>query len=136
VRRAVGYNRTSRSLTPGPVQGVPLDNRRAHAQDSGIHATAVWRDIRGATYDGAIDFAAGSRVVLRVRAPASAHALAWWATVREQHDVPWPIGAMLAGRTRVELTPSEAADTLAWASDVSGWADADPKPLFLHDPSL
>jgi hypothetical protein len=73
-------------------------------------------------------------VVLRVHAAASAQALAWWSTVREQHDVPWAIGAMLAGRARVELTPEDAAETLGWASSISGWADADPKPLFLHDP--
>jgi hypothetical protein len=54
--------------------------------------------------------------------------------VREQHDVPWAIGAMLAGRARVELTLEEAAETLGWASSINSWADADPKPLFLHDP--
>jgi hypothetical protein len=40
--------------------------------------------------------------------------------------------ALLRGRTRVEVSVDEAAGALDWASGLDGWADADPKPLFLY----
>ena len=40
----------------------------------------------------------------------------------------------VAGRARVEVSPDEAASVLAWAGAVAGWAAADPKPLFVHEP--
>jgi hypothetical protein len=38
------------------------------------------------------------------------------------------IWALMAGRTRVELTAVTAAQALAWAESVDGWGAADPKP--------
>ena len=42
--------------------------------------------------------------------------------------------ALIAGRSRVEVSPDEAASVLEWAGALAGWAAADPKPLFLHEP--
>jgi hypothetical protein len=75
---------------------------------------------------------AASYCVLRVcaRAPADA----FWAALRAQPDVPPALGVLLAGRIRVELSRHEASEALAWASGISGWDSADPKPLFVYDP--
>jgi hypothetical protein len=75
---------------------------------------------------------AASYCVLRVCARAPAEA--FWAALRAQSEVPPAIGVLLAGRIRVELTRQEATEALAWASGISGWDSADPKPLFLYDP--
>ena len=73
-----------------------------------------------------------SYCVLRVCARAPAEA--FWAALRAQSEVPPAIGVLLAGRIRVELTRQEATEALAWASGISGWDSADPKPLFVYDP--
>ena len=73
-----------------------------------------------------------SYCVLRVCARAPAEA--FWAALRAQSEVPPAIGVLLAGRIRVELTRQEATEALAWASAISGWDSADPKPLFVYDP--
>ena len=75
---------------------------------------------------------AASYCVLRVcpRAPAGA----FWSALRAQRDIPPAIGVLLAGRIRVELTREEATEALVWASAISGWDSAEPKPLFLYDP--
>jgi hypothetical protein len=73
-----------------------------------------------------------SYCALRVCPKASAPA--WWAAARARSDTPAAIWALMAGRTRVELTGEAAAQVLAWAEGVDGWAAADPKPLFIHRP--
>jgi hypothetical protein len=75
---------------------------------------------------------AGSYCVLRVCPRASAEA--FWSALRAQAQVPPAIGVLLAGRIRVELTRQEATEALVWASGISGWETAEPKPLFLYDP--
>jgi hypothetical protein len=79
-----------------------------------------------------VDSDAASYCVLRVcaRAPADA----FWSALRAQSEVPPAIGVLLAGRIRVELTRREATEALVWASGISGWDSADPKPLFVYDP--
>jgi hypothetical protein len=56
----------------------------------------------------------------------------WWSAARRRPDAPRAITALLAGRSRVEVSPDEAARALAWAEGVEGWASADPKPLAVH----
>ena len=68
------------------------------------------------------------------RAITIAPAEAFWAALRAEPEVPPALAVLLAGRIRVELTRREATEALAWASGVSGWDSADPKPLFLYDP--
>jgi hypothetical protein len=72
----------------------------------------------------------GSYVVLRVCPRAAADA--WWASARKRRDVPPAVGALIAGRTRVEVTAAEADEALAWAGSIDGWSGLDPKPFFVH----
>jgi hypothetical protein len=69
---------------------------------------------------------------LRVRSRASAPA--WWRAASERQDAPAAIASLLGGRTRVEVTTDEGLRALEWAAGVAGWAGADPKPVFLHEP--
>jgi hypothetical protein len=63
-------------------------------------------------------------------------AAAWWSAARQRRDeAPAALLALLAGRTRVEVTGDEAAAALAWAQTVDGWSAAEPKPIFVHDPA-
>ena len=71
-----------------------------------------------------------SYVALRVHPDAGADA--WWTAARARRDAPPAIGALLAGRSRVEVTVAEAEQALAWASGIDGWSGAAPKPLFVH----
>ncbi|HEX6698869.1 MAG TPA: hypothetical protein VF080_18805 [Solirubrobacteraceae bacterium] len=73
-----------------------------------------------------------SYCVLRVCPRASAEA--FWSALRAQPEIPPAIGVLLGGRIRVEVTRQEAAEALVWASGISGWDSAEPKPLFLYDP--
>jgi hypothetical protein len=74
-----------------------------------------------------------SYVALRVCPHASASS--WWHAARRRRDVPAPIAALLKGRERVEVTPDEAAQALAWAGGLTGWTTADPKPVWLYQPA-
>jgi len=71
-------------------------------------------------------------VVLRISARASAPA--WWSAVSRRRDAPPSIGTLLTGRRRVELTAEEAAEAVAWAGSVDGWAASEPKPIFIYEP--
>jgi hypothetical protein len=64
-----------------------------------------------------------------VHAPSSA---AWWFAARSRRDIPEAVSALLHGRTRIEVSEPEAGHALDWAAMVTGWSDADPKPLVLH----
>jgi hypothetical protein len=44
---------------------------------------------------------------------------------------PPAIRAILAGRSRVELTAAEAARAIAWASGLPGWDGASLTPLWV-----
>jgi hypothetical protein len=70
--------------------------------------------------------------VLRVRPAASEGD--WWRAARGRHDVPAPIGALLRGRTRVEVTPDEASEAITWAERLDGWNTTTRTPLFIHQP--
>ena len=74
-----------------------------------------------------------SYLALRICPRASAPD--WWNAVRRRDDVPAAVGALLTGRTRVELTATEATQVIAWAGTLDGWVAAEPKPLFIHEPS-
>ena len=67
---------------------------------------------------------------LRVCPKATADA--WWTAVRGRHDVPPAITALMRGRTRIELTRDEAGEAMAWAGQLDGWEDAQPKPLHVY----
>jgi hypothetical protein len=67
-----------------------------------------------------------------LRAGSRATAGAWWDAVRERHDAPPAIAALLAGRMRVELGRDEAERALAWAAGVEGWERSEPKPVALY----
>lgn len=71
-----------------------------------------------------------SYVVLRVRETGAAEA--FWVAARKRRDRPPAVGALLAGRSRIEVTRWEADQALAWAGSVDGWDGADDKPLFVH----
>ena len=75
-----------------------------------------------------------SPAVLRICPRATADG--WWAAAHRRRDAPPAIGALLAGRRRVELTQLEAAQAITWAGTVDGWSAAEPKPLFIHQPDL
>jgi hypothetical protein len=70
--------------------------------------------------------------VLRVRPAASEGD--WWRAARGRHDAPAPIGALLRGRSRVEVTPEEATAAITWAKRLDGWKTTTPAPLFIHQP--
>lgn len=53
-----------------------------------------------------------------------------------RRDAPPAVGALLAGRRRVEVTPLETDQALEWAGSVDGWTAAEPKPLFIHQPDI
>jgi hypothetical protein len=65
-----------------------------------------------------------SYVALRVRESET-----FWAAVRKRRDAPPAVGALLAGRSRIEVTRWEADQALAWASSIEGWNEL--KPLFV-----
>ena len=100
----------------------------SRADDTAEVSTGPWRAITIAR----VHSDAAPYCVLRVC--ASAPAEAFWAALRAEPEVPPALAVLLAGRIRVELTRREATEALAWASGVSGWDSADPKPLFLYDP--
>jgi len=75
----------------------------------------------------------GSYVAVRVVSRATP--AAWWASARKTRDKPPAITALLNGRDRVEVTPGDAAATIAWARGLVGWTEADPKPIALHSPT-
>jgi hypothetical protein len=83
--------------------------------------------------DHALEDRQSTYSVLRVRSRASAPA--WWSAASERRDAPVAIASLLGGRTRVEVTRDEAVRALAWAAGIAGWAAADPKPVFLHEPA-
>jgi hypothetical protein len=70
--------------------------------------------------------------VLRVRPAASEGD--WWRAARRRHDAPAPIGALLRGRSRVEVTPDEANEAITWAERLDEWNATTPTPLFIHQP--
>ena len=70
--------------------------------------------------------------VLRICPEASAPA--WWDAVSRRLDAPPAIDALLTGRRRVEVTEQEATQAIIWAENVDGWAAAEPKPIFVHQP--
>jgi hypothetical protein len=72
-----------------------------------------------------------SYVALRVRETTAAEV--FWSAARRRRDAPPAIGALLSGRSRVEVTQWEADEALAWAGSVDGWSGAAPKPLFVHE---
>ncbi len=79
-----------------------------------------------------MEVAPSSYCVLRVcpRAPAET----FWSALRERDDAPPAIVALLAGRSRVEVSRSEAVAALDWVAGVKEWASVEPKPLFVYEP--
>jgi hypothetical protein len=67
-----------------------------------------------------------------LRAVRDARTEPWWSAADDRDSAPPPVLALLAGRSRVELSGAEAEAALAWAATVDGWAGLDPKPLVLH----
>jgi hypothetical protein len=67
-----------------------------------------------------------------LRAVRDARTEAWWSAADTSDSAPPPVLALLAGRSRVELSAPEAEAALAWAATVDSWAGLDPKPLVLH----
>jgi hypothetical protein len=58
----------------------------------------------------------------------------WWAAaLAAGPEAPRPVRAVLAGRTRVELTADEAVLAIHWASRLTGWDEnGGLKPLFVY----
>ena len=76
------------------------------------------------------ELSAPSYYALRVR--PSAHAPRWWASARDAAAAPPAITAMLAGRSRVEVSAEEALQALAWARALPGWDDDSLTPLWAY----
>jgi hypothetical protein len=76
------------------------------------------------------DVHAASYYALRVR--PSADAPRWWASARDAAVAPPAIAAILAGRSRVEVSGEEAADALAWARGLPGWDDDILAPVWVY----
>jgi hypothetical protein len=71
-----------------------------------------------------------SYVALRVRAHAQASP--WWeSALRAAHTAPPAMRSILAGRSRVELSPSEASEAIAWACGLEGW-DYGLAPVYVY----
>jgi hypothetical protein len=73
------------------------------------------------------DLSAPSYYALRVCPRADAPR--WWASARGAAAAPPAIAAILAGRSRVEMSAEEAVDALAWARELAGWDDDGFAPL-------
>jgi hypothetical protein len=57
----------------------------------------------------------------------------WWTSAREGADrARWAIQAILAGRTRVEVSAHEALAALAWARSLEGWDPDRLTPLWVY----
>ena len=80
---------------------------------------------------GINDVPAHSYYALRVSPDADAGP--WWESARGAGSAaPPPIRALLAGRSRVELTAHEAESVLAWARTLDGWDVDGHAPLRVH----
>jgi hypothetical protein len=64
---------------------------------------------------------------------AGAEGSPWWEGARRAGpDAPPPIRALLAGRSRVEVSPDEAWSVLTWARKLDGWESDDVTPLWIY----
>jgi hypothetical protein len=58
---------------------------------------------------------------------------AWWSAARQDvAGAPPAIRAILAGRSRVEVSAAEAAEAIAWASGLTGWDSGSLPPLWVY----
>jgi hypothetical protein len=75
-------------------------------------------------------------VYYALRVSDEAVAPEWWAAAHaHSHEAPQPVKALLAGRSRVEVSAAEAAGAIHWAAQLSGWTEGGQHPLFVY-PSL
>jgi hypothetical protein len=71
-----------------------------------------------------------SYVALRVRAHAQASP--WWESARRAAaTAPPAMRPILAGRSRVEVSASDAHEAIAWACSLEGW-DYGLAPVYIH----
>jgi hypothetical protein len=75
-----------------------------------------------------------SYYALRV-CPAAPTRETWVAADAHGDEAPAAVRALLAGRTRVELSATEAELAISWASGLPGWDEQPLKPIFVH-PSM
>jgi hypothetical protein len=62
-----------------------------------------------------------------------AEAPQWWTSARRAADrAPWAIQAILAGRTRVEVSAREATAALAFARTLDGWDPERLTPVWVY----
>jgi hypothetical protein len=62
-----------------------------------------------------------------------AESLDWWLSARRAlHEAPLPMRAILAGRTRVEVSADEAGAVLRWARGLDGWDPNAPAPVWIY----
>jgi hypothetical protein len=94
-----------------------------HAQERDVH------------HPVSLDDAAMSPTYHALRVGNRAALADWWAQAHaRQAHAPTAIRAILAGRTRVELTAQEAASAIDWASRLPDWESDGPTPLFVYVP--
>jgi hypothetical protein len=68
-----------------------------------------------------------------LRVCPDAGALDWWTAARRaQADAPLAIRSLLAGRTRVELSASDARLVLNWARRLDGWPRDGLAPVWIY----
>jgi hypothetical protein len=59
----------------------------------------------------------------------------WWAAAHlRSAEAPPAVKALLAGRTRVELSAEEAVRAIHWAAQLSGWDANGIRPLVVYPP--
>jgi hypothetical protein len=57
----------------------------------------------------------------------------WWVSARSaMHDAPPAMRAILAGRTRVEVSADEALAVLRWARGLDGWDPDALAPVWIY----
>jgi hypothetical protein len=57
----------------------------------------------------------------------------WWTSARAAFSTAPPaVRAILAGRSRVELTAREAREALEWARGIDGWEADGAAPLYVY----
>jgi hypothetical protein len=68
-----------------------------------------------------------------LRIAPGAPAPRWWACARQSGPAaPRAIRALLAGRSRVELSAEEAEHVIAWARGLDGWGGDGLAPLRIY----
>jgi hypothetical protein len=67
-----------------------------------------------------------------VRVCHDVDALRWWSAAAAATDARPAFGALLTGRSRLEVSADEALELRAWASRIDGWGHDGHEPLSVY----